>query len=284
MKSVVVPVNPNTPVLLSYERYDPIVESDVRLILLLNVFQSVDERSHFVATPAFPIESDTFGHTVVPVPFMIVSSGVDEAIFPNVRADCFALNVVQSVFESAPFCTADERARESCWPESERPFAEPRVTASWEIAERAASWPERVLIVDAREDTAPERFERFVFVLVMAPERVLKLFATVPERADISAVFCATFAFVAASAHERELIVFERFVTVPERELNEFVSVARLPESDAIFAVFCHTVPEKEFTVEMIGPSVNVNIVTWFERLATWPESVSICGWKLVPL
>jgi hypothetical protein len=113
MKSVVVPVNPKTPVVGLYERYDPIVESDVRFILLLNVFQSVEERSHFVATPAFPIERETFGHTVAAVPFMIVSSGVEEVISPNVRAYCLPLNVVQSVEESAPFCTAEARASES---------------------------------------------------------------------------------------------------------------------------------------------------------------------------
>jgi hypothetical protein len=130
MKFVVVPVNPKTPVVLSYERYDPVVESEVRFILLLNVFQSVEERSHFVATPAFPIESDTFGHTVAAVPFMIVSSGVEEVISPNVRADCLPLNVVQSVEESAPFCIAEARASERVCPESESPFAVPRVTAS----------------------------------------------------------------------------------------------------------------------------------------------------------
>jgi hypothetical protein len=80
--------------------------------LLLNVFQSVEERSPVVATPAFPIERDTLGHTVAPVPFMIVSSGVDDVISPNVRADCLLLNIVQSVEESAPFCTADARASE----------------------------------------------------------------------------------------------------------------------------------------------------------------------------
>jgi hypothetical protein len=85
---------------------------------------------------------------------------------------------------------------------------------------------------------------------------------TVPESAAISRVFCATFASVFARAPESVFIVFERFVTVPESVLNELVRVARFPESAAIFAVFCHTVPEKEFTVEMIGPSVKVNIVT----------------------
>jgi hypothetical protein len=284
VKLVVVPVNPNIPVVLSYERYDPTVESEVRLILLLNVFQSVDERSPFVATPALPIERDTFGHTVAPVPFTTTSSGTDEVILPNVRADCLELKVVQSVDDSAPFCTAEARARESIWPESERPFAVPSVTASWEIAARAASCPERVLIAVARDATVPERLERFELVFVIDPESVLKLFVTVPESVAISAVFCVTFVFVIARLPESVLIVFKRLVTVPESELNELVRVVRLPESVAIFVVFCHTVPEKEFTVEMIGPRVKVSIVTWFERPTTCPERVSICGWKLVPL
>jgi hypothetical protein len=113
IKSVVVPVNPNTPVVLSYERYDPTVESEVKLILELNAFQSVAERSPFVDTPAFQIESETFGHTVAPVPFTMVSSGVPDVILPNVRADCFELNVVQSVEDNAPFCRAEARARDS---------------------------------------------------------------------------------------------------------------------------------------------------------------------------
>ena len=45
MKFVVVPVNPNTPVVLLYERYDPAVESEVRETLELKVVQSDDLRS-----------------------------------------------------------------------------------------------------------------------------------------------------------------------------------------------------------------------------------------------
>ncbi len=40
MKFVVVPVNPNTQVILLYERNPPVIESEVRFILLLNVLQS----------------------------------------------------------------------------------------------------------------------------------------------------------------------------------------------------------------------------------------------------
>ena len=57
MKLVVVPVNPNTPVELLYERYDPVVESEVRLILELNVFQSAMESDPVVLTDARPRES-----------------------------------------------------------------------------------------------------------------------------------------------------------------------------------------------------------------------------------
>ena len=108
----------------------PVAEREVRFILELNIFQSLAESSPVVDTPAVPIESDTFGPTVAAVPFVMMSSGVDDAIFPNVRADCFELNVVQSVDERAPFWTAEAIARERICPESERPFALPRVTAS----------------------------------------------------------------------------------------------------------------------------------------------------------
>ena len=41
-------MNPNTPVVLLYERYDPVVESEVRFILELNEFQSATEREPVV--------------------------------------------------------------------------------------------------------------------------------------------------------------------------------------------------------------------------------------------
>jgi hypothetical protein len=40
------------------------------------------------------------------------------------------LNVIQSATESAPVVEIDARARESCWPERESPFADQRVTAA----------------------------------------------------------------------------------------------------------------------------------------------------------
>ena len=55
MKLVVVPVNPNTPVVLSYERYDHAVESEVSPILLLNVVQSVDLSSPLAVEDAYGI-------------------------------------------------------------------------------------------------------------------------------------------------------------------------------------------------------------------------------------
>ena len=57
MKLVVVPVNPNTPVELLYERSHPVTESEVRLILELNVFQSATESDPVVLTDARPRES-----------------------------------------------------------------------------------------------------------------------------------------------------------------------------------------------------------------------------------
>ena len=57
MKLVVVPVNPNTPVVLSYERYDHAVESEVSPILLLNVVQSVKESAPVVVAEARARES-----------------------------------------------------------------------------------------------------------------------------------------------------------------------------------------------------------------------------------
>ena len=57
MKLVVVPVNPNTPVVLLYERYDPVVESEVRLIFELNIFQSATESDPVVVSEARPRES-----------------------------------------------------------------------------------------------------------------------------------------------------------------------------------------------------------------------------------
>lgn len=55
MKLVVVPVNPKTQVRLLYERYEPVVESDVKFILLLNVFQSEDLRSPVDVAEAYGI-------------------------------------------------------------------------------------------------------------------------------------------------------------------------------------------------------------------------------------
>jgi hypothetical protein len=130
MKFVVVPVNPNTPVVLLYVRYDHTVESDVRFILLLNVVQSVPVRRPVEVVLAFPIDIVTFGHTVAPVPLVTKMAELREEIFPNVRADCFELNVVQSVFDSAPFCNAEASVRESTCPERESPFAVPSVTAA----------------------------------------------------------------------------------------------------------------------------------------------------------
>ena len=57
MKLVVVPVNPNTPVELLYERSPPVTESEVRLILELNIFQSATERAPVVVNEARPRES-----------------------------------------------------------------------------------------------------------------------------------------------------------------------------------------------------------------------------------
>jgi hypothetical protein len=114
VKLVVVPVNPKTQVRLLYERYDPTVESEARLILELNVFQSVPVRSPVEVAEAFPIEIVTFGHTVAPVPLVTKIAGLREEIFPNVKADCFELNVFQFAIESAPVVVADARARESC--------------------------------------------------------------------------------------------------------------------------------------------------------------------------
>ena len=57
MKLVVVPVNPNTPVALLYERSPPTTESEVRLILELNIFQSDTERAPVVLADARVRES-----------------------------------------------------------------------------------------------------------------------------------------------------------------------------------------------------------------------------------
>jgi hypothetical protein len=50
--------------------------------------------------------------------------------FPALIPDTFASKVVQSATESAPVLDTDARARESACHESERPFIDPRVTAS----------------------------------------------------------------------------------------------------------------------------------------------------------
>ena len=54
---VVVPVNPNTPVELLYERYDPVVEREVRLIFELNEFQSATESDPVIVALASVRES-----------------------------------------------------------------------------------------------------------------------------------------------------------------------------------------------------------------------------------
>lgn len=105
-----------------------VAESEVRLILLLNVFQSTDE-SHplavvldctiafcfelkvFQSVPvrrpvdvddALVIEIATFGPTVELAPPVIVIDGLAVVNDPNVRADCLLLKIFQSVPVSAP--------------------------------------------------------------------------------------------------------------------------------------------------------------------------------------
>jgi hypothetical protein len=211
---------------------------------------------------------------------MIVRAGVPEMILPNVRADCFELNVVQSVAESAPFWAAEAIASERVCPERESQFASQRVTAACASPESVAICHWRLESVVLIVATAPE--STVIFVVFCAIFDVLV--ATWPERIERAPESAARLVLVIVSEPEKLLIVFERFVTIPERVLRLFVRVAIFPESVAILVVFCPTVPEKEFTEDMIGPRVKVNIFTWFERLATCPERVSIWGWKLVPV
>ena len=108
----------------------PVDESDVKFILLLKRFQSAEERIPELDVPAVVRENDTFGPTVAPVPFMTVSSGIAEVIFPNVSAFCFALKFDQSIDESAPVWIDEARASERFCPERNNPFPEPIVRAS----------------------------------------------------------------------------------------------------------------------------------------------------------
>lgn len=100
MKLVVVPVNPKAPVVLLYERHDPVVESEVRLILLLNVFQSPIERAPVVEVEASPMES--------PAPTR--DRPLDGERIE--RVPCLLLKVVQSAPVSAPVVEVFAIARE----------------------------------------------------------------------------------------------------------------------------------------------------------------------------
>jgi hypothetical protein len=147
---------------------------------------------------AFQIEIVTFGHTVAPVPLVIVIAEFVVAIFPNMRADCLELNVVQSVAESAPVVVADARAREIPEPEIERPFGVPEMKPSLllkVVQSVPVSAPVVVALAFPIENThvrllyvsgptaeravspifvatTPERVVRFVFVSARLPERV----------------------------------------------------------------------------------------------------------------
>jgi hypothetical protein len=264
----------------------PVAESEVRFIFELNMFQSAEERSPVVATPAVPIESETLGQTVAPVPFMTMSSGVEEVIFPNVRAFCLLLNMFQSVDESAPLCTPEARAREISCPESESPLPIPIVTASWACAWRASISEARDATTHEREARDHERFAILTFVVARLPERVfifIVLVATCPESVAISVVFCIT-------VPERLSRVDVRFATVPERLERFPESVLTVverdvisPESVSISAEFVATIPESVFTlVEIVRrlPERVSTVVERFERVvfvvASPHESVAI--------
>lgn len=86
--------------------------------------------------------------------------------------------------------------------------------------------------------------------------------ATTHERERMSVVFCEIFASAIISAQEILFTVLERLLTVHERVESVVVRVAIFPERVEISDVFCDTIPEKEFTAVIIGPSVKVNIIT----------------------
>ena len=96
MKFVVVPVNPNTPVVLLYERSPPVTEREVRLILELNVFQSATERDPVVVIPARARERTLLANER---PF------VGD---PREIVACLLLKIFQSVDERRPVAEALE--------------------------------------------------------------------------------------------------------------------------------------------------------------------------------
>ena len=81
-----VPVHPNTPVRLLYVRNPPVAERAVSPILLLNVFQSVDERAPVVVEFAVRIPNTPVrllyvsGHTAERAVSPILVATVDERV------------------------------------------------------------------------------------------------------------------------------------------------------------------------------------------------------------
>lgn len=137
--------------------------------------------------------------------------------------------------------------------------------------------PESDAIFDTIASTEPERVDIVVFRVATAHE-ILLIFApfteTMPESVFISLRIVST-------VPERVLTVFVREESDPERRPRLLLVVARFefvraspPESEAISATFCDTVPENEVTTLTTPPSENVNMFTVFVRSATDPERV----------
>jgi hypothetical protein len=124
---------------------------------------------------------------------------------PAIRVFCLLLKVFQSVDEIAPVVPDEARESESCCPESESPFAVPRVTAAWDAAWRAAICPDIVFTVLEIVVTVQERAVTVLVSVFSDPEMVEKFDATVPESELRVVLVVARLVLVVEIAPERVL-------------------------------------------------------------------------------
>jgi hypothetical protein len=230
--------SPKSPVVLLYE-IPPVAEREVSPILLLNVVQSVPVRSHVELAVAFQIAIVTFGQTVEFAQFVIVMAELVVEIDPNVRADCFALKVFQSVAESAPVVVLLASQMERPVPTRESPLAGVRI-------ERAPC-----LLLNVFQSIPVSAPVEVAFAFQIENTPVILLYERGPRaEREVSPILVATtpdrverFVLVSARLPERVLTVHERVAMLPVAVARLVVSVAILPVAVARFVVSVAILP-----------------------------------------
>jgi hypothetical protein len=129
------------------------------------------------------------------------------------------------------------------------------------VPERVLRFPESVLTVVVRAARAPDTVVRLLFVVLIDPERVEKLEATVPERVLTVLVRALSDPEIVLTVLVRDTIEPESVLkfddTVPER-------VLRFPERVTILLLIPAIVPERAYWA---APAISVVATTQFTVL-----------------